>query len=90
MLRSIIGAVVGNRVGRGSNGILGAGLGIAATRLATRSISGALLVGGALLAKTLYDKRQRDRNAISRSASTLTLPPANPSPLPMVPPASTR
>ena len=86
MLRSIIGAVVGNRVGRGSNGILGAGLGIAATRLATSSIPGALIVGGALLAKTLYDKRQRDRNAISRSASTLTLPPATPSPLPTVPP----
>ena len=90
MLKSIIGAVVGNRVGRGSNGLLGAGLGIAATRLATRSIPGALIVGGALLAKTLYDKRQKDRNAISRSASTLRLPPATPSPLPMVPPASER
>jgi len=90
MLRSIIGAVVGNRVGRGSNGILGAGLGIAATRLATRSIPGALIVGGALLAKTLYDKRQKDRNAISRSASTLTLPPATPSPRPTVPPTLER
>jgi len=77
MLRSIIGAVVGNRVGRGSNGLLGAGLGIAATRLATRSIPGALLVGGALLAKTLYDRR-KDRKVISPSANSPTLPPANP------------
>ena len=58
MLKSIIGAIVGNRVGRGSNGLLGAGLGIAATRLATRSIPGALLVGGAFVAKKLYDKRK--------------------------------
>lgn len=76
MLRSIIGAVVGNRVGRGSNGLLGAGLGIAATRLATRSIPGALLVGGALVAKTLYDRR-KDRKAISPSTNSPTLPPAN-------------
>ena len=58
MLKSIIGAVVGNRVGRGSKGLLGAGLGIAATRIATRSMPGALLVGGAILAKTLYDRRK--------------------------------
>ena len=89
MLKSIIGAIVGNRVGRGSNGLLGAGLGIAATRIATRSIPGALLVGGALLAKTLYDKRQ-SRKSISLSANTLSLPPANSSPLPKVPPTSVR
>ena len=89
MLKSIIGAVVGNRVGRGSNGLLGAGLGIAATRIATRSIPGALLVGGALLAKTLYDKRQ-NRKSISPLANTLSLPPANSSPLPKVPPTSVR
>lgn len=57
MLKSIIGAVVGNKVGRGSNSLLGAGLGIAATRIATRSIPGALLVGGAFLAKSIYDRR---------------------------------
>ena len=89
MLKSIIGAIVGNRVGRGSNGLLGAGLGIAATRIATRSIPGALLVGGALLAKTLYDKRQ-SRKSISPSTNNPSLPPANSSQLPMVPPASKR
>ena len=35
-------------------------LGTAAARVATRSVPGALLVGGGLLAKTLYD-RSRDR-----------------------------
>ncbi|MBK6706862.1 MAG: hypothetical protein IPG54_04995 [Sphingomonadales bacterium] len=60
LLKTIAGAVVGEAVGRRrGHGILGAGLGIAATRIATRSIPGALLVGGALLAKTVYDKRKR-------------------------------
>lgn len=72
MLKSIIGAVVGNRVGRGSNGLLGAGLGIAATRIATRSIPGALLVGGAFVAKRLYDKRKA--NTIGSSSLPKQLP----------------
>jgi hypothetical protein len=59
MLRSIAGAVVGEVIGRKrGNGILGAGLGLVATRIATRSIPGLLLVGGAIVAKTLYDKRK--------------------------------
>ncbi len=33
--------------------------GAALTRLATRSVPGAILVGGGLLAKTLYDRRRR-------------------------------
>lgn len=72
MLKSIIGAIVGNRVGRGNNGLLGAGLGIAATRIATRSIPGALLVGGAFVAKKLYDKRRAGR--IGGASSTKQLP----------------
>jgi hypothetical protein len=36
-------------------------LGTAAARIATRSVPGALLVGGGLLAKALYD-RQKDRS----------------------------
>ena len=60
MLKTIAGAVVGEVVGRKrGHGLLGAGLGIVATRIATRSIPGALLVGGALLAKTVYDKRKK-------------------------------
>jgi hypothetical protein len=59
LLKTIAGAIVGEAVGRKrGRGLLGAGLGIAATRIATRSIPGALLVGGALLAKTLYDRRK--------------------------------
>lgn len=91
MLRSIAGAVVGEVIGRKrGSGLLGAGIGLVATRIATRSVPGLLLVGGAIAAKALYDKRLKDRNAISRSASTLSLPTASPSPLPMVPPASKR
>jgi hypothetical protein len=60
LLKTIAGAVVGEVVGRRrGHGILGAGLGIAATRIATRSIPGALLVGGALVAKALYDQRKK-------------------------------
>ena len=39
-------------------GLLGFGIGMVATRIATRSIPGALLVGGAFLAKSLYDKKK--------------------------------
>jgi hypothetical protein len=63
LLKTIAGAVVGEAVGRRrGRGLLGAGLGVAATRLATRSIPGALLVGGALLAKTLYDRRKERKS----------------------------
>lgn len=63
LLKTIAGAIVGEVVGRKrGHGILGAGLGIAATRIATRSIPGALLVGGALLAKTVYDKRKKRKS----------------------------
>lgn len=59
MLKSIAGAVVGEVVGRKrGNGLLGAGIGLVATRIATRSIPGLLLVGGAIAAKTIYDKRK--------------------------------
>ncbi len=41
-------------------GIVGFGLGLLATRIATRSVPGALLVGGAHLAKKLYDKKRAE------------------------------
>ena len=63
LLKTIAGAVVGETVGRQrGRGLLGAGLGIVATRIATRSIPGALLVGGALLAKAVYDRRKAPRS----------------------------
>ena len=59
ILKTIAGAVIGEVIGRKSgNGLLGAGLGIVATRLATRSLPGLLLVGGAFAAKSMYDKRK--------------------------------
>jgi hypothetical protein len=59
MLKSIAGAVVGDIIGRKSgHGLLGAGIGLIATRIATRSLPGAILVGGALLAKKVYDHRK--------------------------------
>ena len=71
ILKTILGAVVGDAIGRRKgNGLLGAGIGIAATRLATRSIPGALLVGGAFVAKKLYDRR-RERKQIEAA-----IPPA--------------
>ena len=64
MLKTIAGAVIGEVIGRKSgNGLLEAGLGIVATRLATRSIPGLLLVGGAFAAKSMYDKsKERQRS----------------------------
>ncbi len=63
MLKSIAGAVVGEVIGRKrGNGLLGAGIGLVATRIATRSVPGLLLVGGAIAAKTIYDKRKERRS----------------------------
>jgi hypothetical protein len=62
MLKSIAGAVVGEVIGqKRGHGLLGAGIGLVATRIATRSLPGALLIGGAIIAKTLYDRR-KERN----------------------------
>lgn len=59
MLKSIAGAVIGDVIGRKrGHGLLGAGIGVVATRLATRSIPGLLLVGGAIVAKSIYDQRK--------------------------------
>jgi hypothetical protein len=65
MLRTIAGAVVGEVIGRKQgHGLLGAGIGLVATRIAMRSLPGALFVGGALVAKTLYDKRKERRSSL--------------------------
>jgi hypothetical protein len=59
MLKSIAGDVIGEVIGRKrGHGLLGAGIGLVATRVATRSIPGLLLVGGAIVAKSIYDKRK--------------------------------
>jgi hypothetical protein len=64
MLKSIAGAVIGEVIGRKrGHGLLGAGIGLVATRVATRSIPGLLLVGGAIVAKSIYDKRKERNDA---------------------------
>ena len=72
MLRSIAGAVVGEVIGRKrGNGLLGAGIGLVATRIATRSVPGLLLVGGAIAAKTIYDRRKERRSLPSADLAKL-------------------
>lgn len=64
LIRSITQGAVAGAVGNRSTGrgLLGAGMGLLATRIAMRSLPGALVVGGALVAKTLWDrKREKDR-----------------------------
>jgi hypothetical protein len=88
MLRSIAGTVIGELIGRRSgNGLLGAGIGFVATRIATRSIPGAVIVGGAILAKTLYDRRQSSKSdTLPATSPPLTSPSDNiPSPPPAIP-----
>lgn len=59
MLKSLAGAIVGEVIGRRQGrGLLGAGIGLVATRIATRSLPGAILVGGVLLAKKIYDHKK--------------------------------
>ena len=59
LLKTLAGAAVGEVIGRRrGHGMLGMGLGVIATRIATRSLPGALLVGGALVAKTIYDRQK--------------------------------
>jgi hypothetical protein len=63
MLRSltkIIPALVGGAAGKATagKGLMGAGIGLVAARVARKSLPGALLVGGAMAAKYLYDKKK--------------------------------
>jgi hypothetical protein len=43
--------------------VTGAVAGAALTRIATKSVPGAIIVGAGLLAKTLYDRRQASKAA---------------------------
>ncbi|OAO00156.1 hypothetical protein A8B75_18830 [Sphingomonadales bacterium EhC05] len=73
LIRNIITAGVGNEVrkrGEG-NGLLGFGLGVMAARIATRSIPGALLVGGAMVAKALYDRSKEEAADVPASEAII-------------------
>ncbi len=74
LVRNIFTTAIGNearKMGKG-NGLLNFGLGLLAARVATRSIPGALLVGGALVAKTLYD-RSREPDEIPASEAVIDI-----------------
>ena len=88
MLRTIvkmIPAVVGGTIGKATagKGLLGAGIGMVAARIASRSVPGAMLVGGALVAKYLYDKKKGEPNpdvvaAVAAHNAGIKLPAAKP------------
>jgi hypothetical protein len=84
---SVLGAAAGHLIGRETTGrgMIGAGIGFVATRIATRSIPGAIVVGGGLLAKSLYDRkkaRDEEKRALAavpaRPARTANDAPAEP------------
>jgi hypothetical protein len=47
-------------------------LGTAVARIATRSVPGAIVVGGGLLAKTLFDRREDKRRARAKGQREIT------------------
>ncbi len=71
LIRNIITTGVGIEARNRSkgNGLIGFGLGVIAARIATRSIPGALLVGGALVAKALYDQKKEEEEAEAQAAA---------------------
>ncbi len=52
--------------------LIGGLIGVAAVRIATRSVPGAIVVGGGLLAKTLYDRKQAKQAAKAEAAGKTT------------------
>ena len=87
VITKIIPTVVGSAADKASlgKGLLGAGIGLVAARIARRSVPGAILVGGAMVAKWLYDKKQEEK-AASDAAAT----PETPAPPPPEAPARPR
>lgn len=81
-----VGGIAG-KVGAGK-GLLGAGVGMVAARIAKRSVPGALLVGGAMIAKYLYDKKQAETK--SPDGAMPKAPPARSGPTPRARRASKR
>jgi hypothetical protein len=61
MVRSLISSRAKSNLAAGFFG--GTLMGAIAARIATRSVPGALLVGGALLAKAIYDQRKAKEEA---------------------------
>lgn len=65
----------GGKAGGKGRGLARMLIGTAVARIATRSVPGAILVGGGLLAKTLYDRRkgakaeEKGKRAVARQAA---------------------
>jgi hypothetical protein len=56
----------------GKTGLAGKLIGAALVRIATRSVPGAIIVGGGMLAKTLHDRRKARRAAQGAAKSETT------------------
>ncbi len=74
LLRNIVTLSLANEARRRSkaSGPMGFGLGLIAARIATRSIPGALLVGGAMLAKSMIEKAEREGEEQNPDSPPLT------------------
>jgi hypothetical protein len=69
LLKTIAGAAVGEAIGRRrGRGLLGAAIGLVATRIASRSLPGAMAIGGVLVAKTLYDRKRQRKGIPAKDA----------------------
>ncbi len=74
-VREIVSVLIGNEArkrGQGS-GLLGFGVGVLAARIATRSLPGALLVGGAMVAKALYDRSRETEEELPASEQVIDI-----------------
>lgn len=74
-VREIVSVLIGNEArkrGQGT-GLLGFGVGVLAARIATRSLPGALLVGGAMVAKALYDRSRETEEELPASEQVIDI-----------------
>lgn len=89
VVTKIIPAVIGSAAGKAGigKGLIGAGIGLVAARIAKRSVPGAILVGGAMVAKWLYDQKKADdaEAEVATVAATLEAPAAPPPEAPAAP-----
>lgn len=73
VLAPIVGSAARNMVQK--RGMLGTAIGVGLSRLATKSIPGALAVGGLLIAKTIYDNKKAAKSQAEGDVA-LGTPPA--------------
>lgn len=74
-IRNLATGFIGNEArkhGKG-NGLMGFGLGMLAARIATRSVPGALFVGGAIVAKALYNRSKERKKEIPAAKQIIVI-----------------